>query len=124
QSPSKRRFQLDALTLTLRTHCVDMFCFAGIDWQISRARVFTDDHPFVNVLLWADEKPAAFLNVVERVGRADSRFHRHHHTTTTSSDFAFERRVFAKKMTHQSFATGMVDQICFKANLPTSGNHR
>src|SRR5438132_13943868 len=101
-----------------------MFCFAGIDWQIFRPRVFADDHPFVNVLLWANEKPAAFLNIVERVSRADSRFHRHHHTTTASSDFAFERRVFAKEMTQQSFSTRQVDQIGFKANQATSRNNR
>src|SRR5205814_9596450 len=86
--------------------------------------IFSDDHSFVNALLWANEKPAALLNIVERVSRADSRFHRHHHTTTASSDFAFERRVFAKQMTHQTFATGQVDEIGFKANQATSGNNR
>src|SRR5437899_11316355 len=101
-----------------------MFCFTGIDRQVFRARVFADDHSFVNILLWADEKPTALLNVVERVSRAYSQFHRHHHATTASSDFAFERRVFAKEMTHQSFPTGQVDEIGFKANQPTSRNDR
>src|SRR5512132_2579877 len=101
-----------------------MFCFTWIDRQIFRPRVFADDHSFVNILLWADEKPAALLNIVERVSRAYSQFHRHHHTTTASSDFAFERRVFAKQMTHQSFATGQVYKISLKANQTPSRNNR
>src|SRR5437667_5096707 len=103
QSHAKRRFELNPFPLTLASHVGKMFCFTGIDWQIFWSRVFADDHPCVNVLLWADEKPAALLNVVERVSRADSRFHRHHDTPTASSDFAFERGVFAKEMIHQTF---------------------
>src|SRR4029453_12289448 len=101
-----------------------MFCFTRIDRQIFRPSVFADDHSFVNILLWADEKPAALLNIVERVSRAYSQFHRHHHTTAASSDFAFEWRVFAKEMTHQSFPTGQVHEIGLKANQATSRNNR
>src|SRR5439155_19962002 len=99
-------------------------CFPGIDWQIFRSRVFADDHSRVNVLLRADKKPSAFLNIVERVSRADSRLHRHHYTTTASCEFTFEWRVFAKEMTHHSFATGQVNKIGFKANQAPSRDNR
>src|SRR5207249_3207904 len=66
----------------------------------------------------------AFLNIVESVSRADSRFHRYHYPTTASSDFALKWRVFAKKMTHQTFATSQVNEIGFKANQATSRNNR
>src|SRR5437763_10046717 len=99
-----------------------MFRFAGIDWQIFRSRVFAHDHSLVNVLLRSDKKPAALLNVIERVSHADSRFHRHHHTTTASTNLALERRVFAEQMTHQSFASRQIYEVGFKANEASCRN--
>src|SRR5260370_34966995 len=101
-----------------------MFCFAGVAGQILGSGVFADDHPCVNVFLRTDEEAAALLNVVERVRRANSRFHRHHHTSTASSDFTLERRVFTKEMTHESFAAGQVEKIGLKTNQASSGNNR
>src|SRR5262249_52767937 len=86
QTHAKRRFELNPFAFALASHVGEMFCFAGIDWQILRSRVFADDHSRIDVFLRADEKPPAFLNVVERVSCAYARFHRDHHTTTASSD--------------------------------------
>ena len=65
----QRRFELNPFAFTLAPHVGEMFRFAGIDRQILRARVFADDHSRIDVFLWTDEEPAAFLNVVQRVGR-------------------------------------------------------
>ena len=61
----------ESFAFTLAPHVGKMFCFTGIDRQIFRSRVFADDHSGIDVFLRTDEKPAAFLNVVERVSRAN-----------------------------------------------------
>jgi hypothetical protein len=66
--------------------------------------------------LWPNEKPTALLNTVERISSADPGFHRHHYTTPASSDFPFERRVFAKKVTHQTLSASQVDHIGLESN--------
>src|SRR5437867_10375481 len=99
-----------------------MFSRAGVHWQISWPRVFADDHSFVNVFLRSDEKPAARLDIVERVSSADSIFHRHHHSTTASANLAFEGGIFAKKMTHQPFAAGQIDEIGLEADQAARGD--
>ena len=62
------------------------------------ARVFADDHTFVNLLLRPDKQPPALLDGVERIGSADAVFHRHEHAVVARWDFAFERRVFFKQV--------------------------
>src|SRR5439155_21636238 len=89
-----------------------MFCFAGVDGQIFGSRVFADDHPCVNVFLWTDEEAAAFLNVVERVCRAKSLFHRYLLDLTESSDLIFERRVFTLEWCLEYFASGLFELVC------------
>src|SRR4029077_13191026 len=84
----------------------EVLFLAWIDWQIFGTPVFADDHSFVNVLLWTNEKTAALLNVVECVSSADPGLHRNHHTAAATTHIAFEWRVFAKKMTHYSLAAG------------------
>src|SRR6266567_3952237 len=84
--------------------------------RVIRARVFAYDYSLVDVFLRPNEKPAALLNTVECVSCADPGFHRHHYTTPASSDFAFEGRVFAKKVTHQSLSASQVDQIGLESN--------
>src|SRR5438034_11546552 len=92
--------------------------------QIFGSRVFSDDHSDINVFLRSNKEPAALLNVIERISHAYSRFDRHHHTATASANFAFERRVFAKQVTHQSFATGEIHKGWFKANQAARRNDR
>src|SRR4029077_7379466 len=106
------------------THVRKMFRLAGIHWQIFWPRVLAYDHSFVNVFLWLDEKPAARLDLVERVSSADSIFHRHHHSATAPTNLALEGGIFAKKMTHQSFATGQVDEIGLEADQTARGDDR
>src|SRR5206468_12664363 len=118
------RFQLNSLAFALAAHVGKVLFPARIDWQVLRARVFAYYHSLVDVLLRPNEKPAALLNTVEGVSSADPGFHRHHHTTTASTDFAFERRVFAKKVTHQSLSASQVYQIGLESNQAARRDHR
>src|SRR4029450_10980026 len=120
ESHAERRFQLNAFAFPLRTHVGKMFRLAGINRQIFWPRVLSHDHSFVNVFLRSDEKPAARLDIVERVSSADSIFHRYHHATTAPPNFAFKRRILAEQMTHQSFTAGQIYPSGFKANQAPS----
>src|SRR5262245_34034359 len=64
QRHSEWRFKLYSFAFALAAHVGKVLLLAWIDRQIFRAGVFTYNHPFVNVLLRANEKPAALLNVV------------------------------------------------------------
>src|SRR5262249_43954504 len=109
-------FKLNPFTFALASHVGKVFFPARIDWQILQSCIFAYNHSFVNVLLRPNEKPTALLNAVECVSSADSRFHRHHHPASASADFALERCVFAKKVTHYSFPASQVDQISFESD--------
>src|SRR6476660_1570716 len=100
QSESEWRFKLNPFAFALAAHVGEVLFLAWIDWQIFRSRVFAHDHSFVNVLLRTNEKPAALLNIVERVSSADPGFHRHHHAAPAPANLALEWRVFAEEMTH------------------------
>src|SRR3954454_22279760 len=122
ESHAERRFQLDAFAFALRTHVCKVFCLARIHWQIFWPRVLAYHHSFVNIFLRPDEKPAARLDIVERVSSTDSIFHRHHYSATASANLAFEGRVFAKEMTHHPFAAGQVDEIGLEADQAPRGD--
>ena len=115
---------MDPLSFPLAPHVGEVLSLARIYGQIFGSRVFAHDHPLINVFLRSNEKPAALLDVIERVSHADSRFHRDHHAASASANLAFERCVFAKKVTHQSFAPGQVDEIGFEADQPAGRNDR
>ena len=119
---STLRDQLNAFPVALAAHIRQMLCLARIHRQILRARIFAHDHPGINVLLGANEKPPTSLNVIERVRRAHTAFHRDHHPAIAPAEFAFEGRIFAKKMTHYSFTASQIDQIRFKTDQPSRGN--
>src|SRR5262249_40077491 len=95
---------------------------AWVDWQIFRAGVFAYNHPFVDVLLRSNEKPAALLNVIQSVSSADSRFHRHHHAASASADLTFEWSIFAEEMTHESFTPSYVDQVSLESDQAAGRN--
>src|ERR1044071_4706820 len=97
ESHPQWRFELNSFSVALAAHVGEVLFPAWIDWQVIRARVFAYDHSLIDVLLRPNKKPATLLNTVECVSRAYPGFHCHHHTATASTDFAFERRVFAKK---------------------------
>src|SRR5450432_2035133 len=120
----KRRFQLDALAIALAAHVGEMFRLARIDRQIVGPRVFTDNHSAVNFLLRPDEEAPALLNVVERVGGADSGLHRDHDAAIAPFDLTFEQRVLAKKMAHDPFAAGQVNKIAFETDEAARGDDR
>src|SRR5438045_1884189 len=78
QTHSQDAFKLNSFAVTLAAHVREVFFLAWIDWQIFRTAVFADDHSFINLLLWTDEKTAPLLNVIECVSSADPGLHRNH----------------------------------------------
>src|SRR4029077_8932559 len=124
QTHSEHSFKLNSLAFPLAAHVRQVLFLAWIDWQIFRTAVFADDHSFVNVLLWTNEKTAALLNVVECVSSADPGLHRNHHTAAAATNIAFEWCVFAKKMTHYSLAASLVHEISLESDQAARRDNR
>src|SRR5262249_43325868 len=117
-------FKLYSFALTLTAHVSKVLLLAWVDWQIFRASVFAYNHPFVNVLLRSNEKPTALLNVIQRIRSTDAGFHRHHYAASASADLAFERSVFAEKMTHESLTASYVHQVSLESDQAARRNDR
>ena len=101
-------------------------CFAlqGLTGRSSGRAFSSKIMPGINFLLWADEESSARLNVIQRVSRARSGFHRNHHATISALEFTLEGRVFLEEMAHQTLAASQIDQIAFETDQATGRNNR
>ena len=76
----------------------------GIDRDVVLARVFADDHAFVNLVARLDHQAAAFLHHVQRVGHRLAVFHADERAVLARGDFAAVRPVFVEQMAHHAHA--------------------
>jgi hypothetical protein len=92
-----RRFQVDVL-VAARGADVGQFLLLGrIDGQVVVARVFADDHAFVDFVARRDEQLGPLLQGVQRVGDGAAADHRHQHAVAASGDIALDRPVASKR---------------------------
>src|ERR1700742_1060230 len=100
-----------------------MLRFTRAKGQIIRSSVLPYDHPLVHFFLWSNEKPTAFLDVIQSIGRRSAAFHCHQDTVCPASDLAFERPIFLEKVAHRAEATSKIDQVRLKTNQSSGGDH-
>src|ERR1700751_2783848 len=72
QAEFAMRDQADGFVGAGRAHVGEFFLACDVYFHVLLAGIFSDDHAFVDVNGWADEKFAAFLNVPQRVRRGNS----------------------------------------------------
>ncbi|MPN29471.1 hypothetical protein SDC9_176924 [bioreactor metagenome] len=107
---------MDALAITLGTHIRQFFGFARIHRNIVFAGVLTHDHSFIDGFAGFNHQAAALLNHVQRVGHGFAAFHADERPVFAGDNFAAVSAVFMEEMTHDTEASGLIDQIGLKSD--------
>ena len=104
------------------THIGQLLCFARIDWDLVFARIFTDNHSFVDLVARLDQQASSLLHHVQRIGNGFAVFHADQRSVFPRSDFATIGAVLVKEMAHHTKAAGHVDKVGFEPDQSAHGD--